>query len=494
MELETADSDLEEEVSKDGYYQRVRSTQTGEVLRRTEFKVTYRAINHETGCQVSWHEVDLRQLSSEALAKAKEELARIRRLQHGNIISWLDLWYKPETCSMVYITELIPDGSLRQCLIKTGTPRVKVLRQWLSHILEGLQYLHSQTPPITHGSLTLDNLYVIPHRGVVKIGGLWRSAIPQLFTSQTGWPEHPECMAPELLKDMRVPAVDVYSVGMCLLEMCTKEPPYQECVTPAATIHRVLNGKKPLSLGRIADTEVTEFIEQCLKPLPDRSSAALLLSTDFICKLRERTDSCIQLRTSSSASDPDDDKVQLQVLIPATTLSPARKISFHFDLQADSADNVAAEMVKELELPEDMTPSLSREISERVYQSFTLMAEIPTASSSMTSVSTEDEGEGRHTKPEELESWPKPSADTKGTGELCCEEVKQLQTLLSERFDIGLSVNGVFNKKTEAIVRRVQEELGEEVTGLATARLLAVLQGQKGGSETLHKPKDGFPL
>jgi len=186
--------------------------------------------------------------------------------------------------------------------------------------------------------------------------------------------------------------------------------------------------------------------------------------------------------------------VQLQVLIPATALSPARKISFHFDLQADSADNVAAEMVKELELPEDMTPSLSREISERVHQSFTLMAEIPTASSSMTSVSTEDEGEGRHTKPEELESWPKPSAYTKGTAELCCEEVKQLQALLSERFDIGLSVNGVFNKKTEAMVRRVQEELGEEVTGLATARLLAVLLGQKGGSETLHKLKDGFPL
>lgn len=486
MELVTTDSEDEVEVSSDGRYQRVSLIQTGEVLRRTEFKVTYRATNHETGCQVSWHEVNLQQLSSEALAKVKEELERIRSLQHDNLISWMDLWYKPHTCSMVYITELIPEGSLRQSLQKTETPRVKVLRQWVSHILEGLSYLHSLSPPVIHGSLTLDNLYVIPHSGVVKIGGLWRSAIAPLFASQPGLPEHPECMAPELLRDVRSPPVDVYSVGMCLLEICTKEPPYQECLTPAAVVHRVLGGKKPLSWSRIADLDVADFIEQCLKPLSDRSTATQLLASGFICKPIERTDSCLQLRTLSSTSDPEEDKVQVQVLIPATSLSPARKISFPFDLQADSAENVAAEMVKELDLPEDMTPSLSREISERVYQSFSLMTETPTASSSMTSISTEDDGENRHAKPtEDIECWSKATA--RATTDLCDEEVKQLQTLLSERFGIGLPVSGVFNKKTEALVRGVQEDLGEEVTGLVTAGLWGVLLGQRGKGEALHK-------
>lgn len=484
MELTTTDSEDEVEISRDGRYQRVSPIQTGEVLKRSEFKVTYRATNHETGCQVSWHEVNLQQLSSEALVKVKEELERIRKLQHDNLICWMDLWYKPDSCSMVYITELLPEGSLRQCLQKTGTPRVKVLRQWISHVLEGLHYLHSQSPPVIHASLTLDNLYVIPHSGVVKIGGLWRSAIAPLFASQTGLPEHPECMAPELLRDVKIPPVDVYSVGMCLLEMCTMEAPYQECLTPAAVVHRVLGGKKPLSLGKIADIDVCDFIEKCFKPLSDRSTPAQLLTSSFICKPQERADSCLQLRTLSSTSDPEEDKVQVQVLIPATSVSPARKISFPFDLQADSAENVAAEMVKELELPEDMTPLLSREISERVYQSFSLMTEIPTVSSSITSVSTEDEGENRLAKPsEDLECWSKVAAEVRVTADLCDEEVKQLQTLLSERFGIGLPVNGVFNKKTEALVRRLQEDLGEEVTGLVTAELWGVLLGQRSKGE-----------
>lgn len=38
-------------------------------------------------------------------------------------------------------------------------------------ILRGLQYLHSMQPPITHGDLRCDKIYVNGHSGEIKIGG-----------------------------------------------------------------------------------------------------------------------------------------------------------------------------------------------------------------------------------------------------------------------------------------------------------------------------------
>lgn len=47
----------------------------------------------------------------------------------------------------------------------------------------------------------------------------------------------PEFMAPELYEEHYNELVDIYSFGMCLLEMLTSEYPYSEC-TNAAQIYR----------------------------------------------------------------------------------------------------------------------------------------------------------------------------------------------------------------------------------------------------------------
>jgi WNK lysine deficient protein kinase len=47
----------------------------------------------------------------------------------------------------------------------------------------------------------------------------------------------PEFMAPELYEEEYNELVDIYSFGMCLLEMVTFEYPYSEC-TNAAQIYK----------------------------------------------------------------------------------------------------------------------------------------------------------------------------------------------------------------------------------------------------------------
>lgn len=485
MEEATGNCIDEGEISSDCRYQRVCSRQTDEILSKSDIKVTYRATNYETGCQVSWHEINLKQLPAEAVNKVWEDFERIRSLQHENVISWLDMWYKPQSRSMVYITELIPEASLRQCLQRTGIPRLKVLRQWLTNILDGLVYLHSQSPPVIHGNLTLSNLYVVPHTGVVKIGGLGKTLVAHLMENEGEMPDHPEYMSPEAIRDIKTPAGDIYTLGMSLLEICTKETPYQECSTPAAVVYKVLSGRKPISFSRIIDEDVTDFIEQCLKPVSERATASQLLSSNFLHKELRRADSSLVLREPLSPTEPDNSTVRLELLLPSNTPGKRRKISFHFDLGTDSPESVAVEMVKELELPEDMTPSLTREITEKMYMTFSQMTDIPTPSTSVASVSTEDESDIKRGKiPEESDIWPHRitpvalSPEPKVT-DLTEEEKKQLQLLLSERYNITLPGNGVMNKKTEALVRRAQEDFDQEVTGVMTTALWTALQKQR---------------
>lgn len=51
----------------------------------------------------------------------------------------------------------------------------------------------------------------------------------------------PEFMAPEMYEEHYDEAVDVYSFGMCILEMATSEYPYSECTGPAQIYKKVCN-------------------------------------------------------------------------------------------------------------------------------------------------------------------------------------------------------------------------------------------------------------
>ena len=454
--------------------------------------------------------MSLKHLLPEDIPKVKEELDVIRQLKHDNLISWMDHWYKPDAKSMVFITELMPEGSLRQYLQKIGTPRTKVIRQWARQILSGLTYLHSQSPPIVHGYLKPDNLYVIPNTGVVKIGGLGKSIIFHHSASRSSISARFEYMAPELLRDKKVEGADVYSLGMCLLEICIGAPPFEECKTPAAIFHRIISGRKPLSLSRIINEGIAEFIDACIKPLPERPSVAQLVQSEFLTASPENASQAILLKPKSDVPILEGRQIEIEMMVPCMGGNHSQKISFSFNLEKDTPDAVAAEMVQDLGLARDQNLILSRLISERLYQFFhPMIVECPTPSTRRESVSEsvelEDEEflrERRLSKlrlieddPQALhgsECWPSLSSRSlhiletsaglqmhtavlKVGGDNNEEEVKVLQALLSEKYGFGLQATGVFGKKTETLVKHFQEEVGEEVTGIVTPNLLVAL-------------------
>ncbi|KAI5405077.1 putative serine/threonine-protein kinase wnk7, variant 2 [Lathyrus oleraceus] len=158
---------------------------------------------------------------------------------------------------------------------------MKAVKGWARQILMGLVYLHNHSPPIIHRDLKCDNIFINGHQGVVKIGDLGLATLLKHNNAKSviGTPEF---MAPELYDENYNELADIYSFGMCMLELATSEYPYRECRNSAQIYKKVSSGIKPVSLSKIKDPEIKSFIEKCLVPASRRLSAKELLMDPFL--------------------------------------------------------------------------------------------------------------------------------------------------------------------------------------------------------------------
>ncbi|RZB69952.1 putative serine/threonine-protein kinase WNK4 isoform D [Glycine soja] len=196
-------------------------------------------------------------------------------------------------------------------------------------------------------------------------------------------------MAPELYEEEYNELADVYSFGMCVLEMLTSEYPYSECSNPAQIYKKVTSGKLPMAFFRIEDMEAQRFIGKCLVPAEKRPSAKELLLDPFLVSddpsstmkfaiqkpfLNVNEMEKLQLsddlpRTGMKVIgklNPENDTIFLKVQISDKDGS-VRNVFFPFDILSDTPIDVATEMVKELEIedgePYEIANMIDREIS-----------------------------------------------------------------------------------------------------------------------------------
>lgn len=62
---------------------------------------------------------------------------------------------------------------------------MKAIKNWARQILRGLDYLHSQNPPVIHRDLKCDNIFVNGNHGEVKIGDLGLATVMQQPTAKS---------------------------------------------------------------------------------------------------------------------------------------------------------------------------------------------------------------------------------------------------------------------------------------------------------------------
>ncbi|OEU13429.1 MAP kinase-like protein, partial [Fragilariopsis cylindrus CCMP1102] len=252
-------------------------------------KDVYRAYDTEEGIEVAWNVVHLAGVVKNERNRIVSEVRLLERLHHQNIISFHGSWINREQQQVNFVTEILSSGTLKSFINKVQVIRWKIAKRWAVQILKGLEYLHSQDPPVIHRDLKCENIFINGTSGDLRIGDLGLSTVQQngKALSVLGTPEF---MAPDMYEEESYDEkVDIYAFGMCLLEIFTKEIPYKECNNPAQIYRKVTRGAPPDSLVRLKSTHAREFIELCLGYRNDdgkyiRPSTTELLDHPFLVK------------------------------------------------------------------------------------------------------------------------------------------------------------------------------------------------------------------
>ncbi|CAG7882054.1 unnamed protein product [Brassica rapa] len=254
-----------------------------EVLGKGASKTVYRAFDEYEGIEVAWNQVKLYDFlqSPEDLERLYCEIHLLKTLKHKNIMKFYTSWVDTANRNINFVTEMFTSGTLRQYRLRHKRVNIRAVKHWCRQILRGLHYLHSHDPPVIHRDLKCDNIFVNGNQGEVKIGDLGLAAILRK-SHAAHCVGTPEFMAPEVYEEAYNELVDIYSFGMCILEMVTFDYPYSECTHPAQIYKKVMSGKKPDALYKVKDPEVKYFIEKCLATVSLRVSARELLDDPFL--------------------------------------------------------------------------------------------------------------------------------------------------------------------------------------------------------------------
>ncbi|XP_055788017.1 serine/threonine-protein kinase WNK2-like isoform X9 [Salvelinus fontinalis] len=336
-------------------------------LGRGSFKTVYKGLDTDTWVEVAWCELQDRKLTKVERQRFKEEAEMLKGLQHPNIVRFYDFWESPlkgKKC-IVLVTELMTSGTLKTYLKRFKVMKPKVLRSWCRQILKGLHFLHTRDPPIIHRDLKCDNIFITGPTGSVKIGDLGLATLKRASFAKSviGTPEF---MAPEMYEEHYDEAVDVYAFGMCMLEMATSEYPYSECQNAAQIYRKVTSGVKPASFNKVVDPEIKEIIGECIcQKKEERYSIKDLLNHAFFA---EDTGVRVEL-----AEEDDGEKaaiaLKLWVEDPKKLKGKYKEsgaIEFTFELEKETPEGVAQEMVESGFFHESDAKIVGKSIRDRV--------------------------------------------------------------------------------------------------------------------------------
>ncbi|XP_053414447.1 nuclear receptor-binding protein 2 isoform X4 [Nycticebus coucang] len=247
---------------------------------------TFLAMDTEEGVEVVWNELHFadRKAFSAHEEKIQTVFEQLALVDHPNIVKlhkyWLDA--SEAHARVIFITEYVSSGSLKQFLKKTKknhkAMNARAWKRWCTQILSALSFLHACSPPIIHGNLTSDTIF-IQHNGLVKIGSVWHRIFSNALPDDLRSPIQAEreqlrnrhFFPPEYGEVADGTTVDIFSFGMCALEMAVLE--IQSNGDTRVTEEAIARARHSLS-----DPNMREFILSCLARNPAcRPSAHSLL-------------------------------------------------------------------------------------------------------------------------------------------------------------------------------------------------------------------------
>jgi serine/threonine protein kinase len=224
----------------------------------SEGLVRYFACDHETGLEVSWHELILeRWPSPEEWPPLEAHFEHLKQSKHDSLFSLHHYWLNSDSQRIVFITDAIPAKSVVEDFLRENSlVRPKVVIRWFRPMLEVLRFLHHLSPPIIHGRIQPFSVFV---RGPsIKIDPPhFLRPWPTVFSITPFTP-------PEVLIGDESPSSDIWRFGMALLCVVARQTPYAECKTPIDLIAKLQACEPPECLAAVEDPMAKDLISVCL--------------------------------------------------------------------------------------------------------------------------------------------------------------------------------------------------------------------------------------
>ncbi|XP_013081619.2 serine/threonine-protein kinase PAK 2-like [Biomphalaria glabrata] len=209
------------------------------------------------------------------------EINIMKELQHENIVNFINCFV--ENSSLWIAMEYMDGGSLRTVLDATvlnEDQTAAVTRECLN----GLAYLHGHN--IIHRDIKGDNL-VLSMSGAVKLTdfGYCARLVEEDETRHTQVGTY-SWLAPEILRGQHYGnKVDLWSLGITVLEMLNGKPPYADHIPARILILIALKGKPDIKNVDQLSPDLQDFLDKCLTENSDeRASTTELLNHPFLAR------------------------------------------------------------------------------------------------------------------------------------------------------------------------------------------------------------------
>jgi WNK lysine deficient protein kinase len=240
------------------------------------YKIVYKGVDYDEEMkEIAWNVINVGKLSKREKERVVSEINILLKLEHDNIIKIKAVWYNNTKQEVIFITDVITGGSLKDFITKfyesmNENNQLNHILKWCKQILKALIYMHEQD--VIHRDLKCANILINNEDLKIFVGdfGLATLKSKKKGKSCVGTIEY---MAPEMYEDVYDEKVDVYAFGMCLLEMITNEIPYMECESIHQIYKKTVSGILPESLNKIKNMKIKKLIKKLIGKKEHRPSA-----------------------------------------------------------------------------------------------------------------------------------------------------------------------------------------------------------------------------